>query len=133
MPLPQYRNATYRGFQIEGDSMLPNFRPEEWVLAKAVPNLSDASDHKVYVVVMYDTVVVKKLHKLNDPSKVKLVSFNTEYQPFEVEVSEIQELWQVNSKLTFNLDASSESGILRELQESMLDLKRQLGEMRKQA
>lgn len=133
LPLPQFRNATYRGFQIEGDSMLPNFRPEEWVLAKAVPNLSDASDHKVYVIVMYDTVVVKKLHKLSDPSKVKLVSFNTEYQPFEVDVSEIQELWQVNSKLTFNLDASSENGILRELQESMLDLKRQLGEMRKQA
>lgn len=23
IPLPEYRNATYRGFQVEGDSMLP--------------------------------------------------------------------------------------------------------------
>src|SRR5690554_1227140 len=28
IPLPEYRNATYRGFQVEGDSMLPNIRPK---------------------------------------------------------------------------------------------------------
>lgn len=33
-PLPEFRNSTYRGFQVEGDSMLPNLRPKEWVLAK---------------------------------------------------------------------------------------------------
>ena len=32
LPLPQFRNATYRGFQVEGDSMLPNIRPNDWVL-----------------------------------------------------------------------------------------------------
>ena len=54
LPLPQYRNATYRGFQVEGDSMLPNFRPDDWVLAKGVESLDYASDNKVYVVVMQD-------------------------------------------------------------------------------
>uniref|UniRef100_UPI0026F14880 S24 family peptidase n=1 Tax=Mesonia mobilis TaxID=369791 RepID=UPI0026F14880 len=125
-PLPQYRNATYRGFQVEGDSMMPNLRPEDWVLAKAIPSLSDASDHKIYVVVMYDTVVVKKLHKLADPSKIRLVSLNEEYAPFEVKVSDIQELWQVTSKLTFSLDANSENSMLRQLQASMEELKSQL-------
>ena len=130
-PLPQYRNATYRGFQVEGDSMMPNLRPEDWVLAKAIPSLSDASDHKIYVVVMYDTVVVKKLHKLADPSKIRLVSLNEEYAPFEVKVSDIQELWQVTSKLTFSLDANSENSMLRQLQASMEELKSQLNSFKR--
>jgi len=130
-PLPQYRNATYRGFQVEGDSMLPNLRPEDWVLAKAIPNLSEASDHKIYVVVMYDTVVVKKLNKLADPSKIRLVSLNEEYAAFDIQVSDIQEIWQVTSKLTFSLDANSENNMLRQLQESMEELKAQLGSLKK--
>lgn len=131
LPLPQFRNATYRGFQVEGDSMLPNLRPEEWVLAKAISSITEASDHKIYVVVMCDTVVVKKLHKLGDPSRIRLVSLNKEYPPFDVQISDIQELWQVNSKLTFSLDENSENSMLRQLQESMDDLKRQLGQLKR--
>ena len=133
IPLPEFRNATYRGFQIEGDSMLPNYYPGEWVLGKAVPDLDQASNNKVYVVVLYDSVLVKKLQKLPDPSKVLLISFNEEYLPIEVDVNEIQEIWQVNSKLTFNLDNPSQSGLFRELQESMEELKRDLKAFKKEA
>ncbi len=126
LPLPQYRNASYRGFQVEGNSMLPNFRPDDWVLAKGVDSLHDASDNKIFVIVMQDAVVVKKLQKLPDSSRVLLVSLNEEYVPYEVSVSDIQEIWQVNSKLTFNIDTYGESSLLRELQASMQELKSQL-------
>lgn len=129
-PIPQYRNATYRGFQVEGDSMLPNFRPEDWVLAKGVESLEYASDNKVYVIVMQDAVVVKKLQKLPDSSRVLLISINEEYAPYEVAVSDIQEVWQVNSKLTFNLDEGSSNNLLKELQQSMLELKAQMTEFK---
>ena len=125
-PIPQYRNATYRGFQVEGDSMMPNFRPEDWVLAKGVESLDYASDNKVYVIVLQDAVVVKKLQKMPDPKKVLLISINQEYVPYEVAVSDIQEIWQVNSKLTFNLDEGSSNNLLKELQQSMQDLKAQM-------
>lgn len=133
IPLPEFRNATYRGFQVEGDSMLPNYYPGEWVLGKAVPDLGQASNNKVYVVVLYDSVLVKKLQKLPDPTKLLLISFNEEYLPIEVNVNDIQELWQVNSKLTFNLDNPSQSGLFRELQESMEELKRDLKAFKKEA
>ena len=123
LPLPEYRNATHRGFQVEGDSMLPNFKPGEWVLGKAVPTIEEANNNRVYVVVLYDSVLVKKLQKLPDPSKVLLISLNEEYVPLEINVNDIQELWQVNSKLTFNLDAPSESALLKQLQQSMEELK----------
>ena len=130
LPLPQYRNATYRGFQIEGDSMLPNFQQEDWVLAKATASMNEASNNKVYVIVLPDSVLVKKLQKLPDPSKILLISLNQEYVPFEVNVSDIQELWQVNSKLTFNLEAPSESNLLRELHRSMEELKNQVSNIK---
>ncbi|WP_031427158.1 S24 family peptidase [Flavimarina sp. Hel_I_48] len=130
LPLPQYRNATYRGFQIEGDSMLPVFQQEDWVLAKATANMNEANNNKIYVVVLPDSVLVKKLQKLPDPSRILLISLNQEYVPFEVNVSDIQELWQVNSKLTFNLEAPSESNLLRELHRSMEELKNQVSSIK---
>ncbi len=126
IPLPEFRNATYRGFQVEGDSMLPNLRPGEWVLAKAVESLEAISPNKIYVVVLEDAVLVKKLEKSPISSKISLISLNQNYPPYTVEVGKIQELWQVNSKITFGVDASTETGLLRQLQESMDDLKRQL-------
>ena len=109
IPLPQYRNSTYRGFQVEGDSMLPNIRPNEWVLGRAVPSISEASDSKIYIVVLNDSVLVKKLQKVtNSPDKVTLVSLNDQYLPINVQIKDIQELWLVNSKLTFGIDEPSD-------------------------
>lgn len=132
MPLPQFRNATYRGFQIEGDSMMPNFQPEEWVLGKAIANMNDVNYAKVYVVVLSDSVLIKKLQKSEDGTKVWLVSLNEDYPPVSVLVNDIQELWQVNSKLTFNVDPHAENTILRQLQASMEELKNQLSSMKNQ-
>jgi SOS-response transcriptional repressor LexA len=131
IPLPEYRNATYRGFQVEGDSMLPNIRPNEWVLGKAVPNITEASDSKIYIVVLKDSVLVKKLQKVAAaPDRIRLVSLNPEYLPIDVAVNDIQELWMVNSKLTFGINEASESGLLRQLQQSMEDLKGQISNLR---
>lgn len=126
MPLPEYRNATYRGFQIEGDSMLPNLRPGEWVLGKAVSTIEEINFNKVYVVVLHDSVLVKSIQRSPDHSKLILVSLNKDYVPIEVNVNHIQELWQVNSKLTFNLETQSENGLLKQLQKSMDELRNEV-------
>jgi len=127
IPLPEYRNASYRGFQVEGDSMMPNIRPNEWVLGRAVPNIVEASDSKIYIVVLKDSVLVKKLQKVpNDSQSIRLISLNSHYLPIDVKIRDIQELWQVNSKLSFGVDEPSDSILLRQLQESMEELKGQI-------
>ena len=130
LPLPQFRNATYRGFQVEGDSMLPNIRPNEWVLGRAVPNLFEATDRKIYIVVLKDSVLVKKLEKLEDPSKIRLISLNEEYLPIDVQVKDLQELWLVNSKIAFGLDDATETTLFKQLKESMEELKGQISNLR---
>lgn len=129
MPLPEFRNATYRGFQIEGDSMLPQFLPGDWVLAKAVSNLKELSYNKVHVIVLYDSVLIKKVQKTTNSEDLFLISLNENYAPLRIDPSEIQEIWQVNSKLTFSVNTSSENSILKELQDSMSALKRQLSDL----
>lgn len=127
LPIPEFRNATYRGFQVEGDSMLPNLQPGDWVLARAVESLDQVSSNKMYVVVLQDAVLVKKIEKGPGNSRITLISLNESYPPYEVEPEDLQELWEVSSKITFGVDATTEKGLLRQLQESMDDLKKQLG------
>ncbi len=127
LPLPEFRNATYRGFQVDGDSMLPNLQPGEWVLARAVESIDHISSNKIYVVVLMDSVMVKKVERPPGNSNILLISLNENFPPYEIEPQQIQEIWEVSSKLTFGVDASTEKGLLRQLQESMDELKRQIG------
>jgi DNA-binding XRE family transcriptional regulator len=130
LPLPQYRHATYRGFQVEGDSMLPHFKPEDWVLAKAVENLNYATNNKVYIIVLYDSVLLKKIEKQGDEKYLKLISTNEIYPPYTIETKDIQELWEVTSKLTFSVNEHSENSILKKLEASMEELKSQLNQVK---
>jgi phage repressor protein C with HTH and peptisase S24 domain len=127
LPIPEFRNATYRGFQVEGDSMLPNLQQGDWVLARAVESIDQVSSNKMYVVVLLDAVLVKKLERSPGNTRITLISLNESYPPYEIEPAELQELWEVSSKITFGVDATTEKGLLRQLQESMDDLKKQLG------
>lgn len=126
LPIPEFRNATYRGFQVEGDSMLPNLKPGEWVLAKAIEHIDDVNANKMYVVVLEDAVLVKKIEKRPNSNNVVLISLNETYPPYEIKPFQIQEIWEVSSKITFGVDATTEKGLLRQLQESMDELKQKL-------
>lgn len=131
LPIPEFRNATYRGFQVEGDSMLPNLKPGEWVLAKAVEHIDDVNQNKMYVVVLQDAVLVKKIEKRPNSNNITLVSINETYPPYDIKPFQIQEIWQVSSRITFGEDATTEKGLLRQLQESMEELKSQLKHVKK--
>ncbi|CAM3374353.1 LexA family transcriptional regulator [Zobellia roscoffensis] len=131
LPIPEFRNATYRGFQVDGDSMLPNLRSGEWVLAKAVEHIDDVSPNKMYVVVLEDAVLVKKVEKRPNSNNVTLVSLNETYPPYDIKPFQIQEIWEVSSRITFGEDATTEKGLLRQLQESMDELKSQLRHVKK--
>jgi phage repressor protein C with HTH and peptisase S24 domain len=125
LPLPEFRNATYRGFQVEGDSMLPHLKEGEWVLAKAIEHIDQVNQNKMYVVVLEDAVLVKKVIQRPNSNNVTLVSLNETYPPYEIKPFQIQEIWEVSSKITFGVDAITETGLLQQLQESMEELKSQ--------
>lgn len=130
MPIPEFRNATYRGFQVEGDSMLPNLRPGDWVLARAIEHIDHVNPNKMYVVVLQDSVMVKKIERRPNSNNITLVSLNEAYPPYDIKPFQIQEIWEVSSKLTFDVNATTERGLLKQLQQSMEELKKQVGQVK---
>lgn len=123
IPLPQYKEGSFRAFQVRGDSMLPVLQPNEWVMGKAVESVRMANDNRIHVVVTADTVVVKKLRKSEYTDMINLISLNRDYPVIEQPVAQIKELWEVNSKLSFDLD-------VHEGEEAMISLKHGLDSLR---
>ncbi|EIJ37786.1 LexA family transcriptional regulator [Galbibacter orientalis] len=126
IPLPEYRNATYRGFQVEGDSMLPMLHPKEWVLGKAVENISMLGNHVICVVVMHDSVLVKKVQKHENKELLSLISINPEYPPITINTHQIQEIWEVSSKISSEFDESAGNMALSQIQQSLTELKKEI-------
>lgn len=116
-PLPEFRNATFRGFQIQGDSMYPGFRPKEWVIGKAIDTIKDVSNNKVHVIVLKDSVLIKKIVLSKEHyNSIELISLNALYPIIEISTSDIQEIWEVTSKLSFEIETREESASIHDLQ-----------------
>ena len=126
IPLPEFRNATFRGFQVDGDSMTPVLQSDEWIVGKAVDDWDNLKSKSMYVVVTADSILVKKVQKDNQTTYVNLISLNPEYAPIRIDRSEIRELWQVNSKLTFDLEVSLQNVSLQNLHQEMRELKEEV-------
>lgn len=127
IPLPEYRNASYRIFQVEGDSMLPGIQPNEWLVGKAVEALDDISEGKLYILVLKDGVLVKRVYRKKNSPELILISDNSFYPPQPIPNNEVMELWQVVSKLNTELDiAGSENDMLQDISNRISDLKAEI-------
>lgn len=99
--LPQFhlpnlsRNATYRAFELAGDSMLPLI-PGTIVIGSYVDQLQQIKSGKTYVLVTQTEGVVYKrvFNYLNENGKLFLVSDNDHYKPFEVKGEDVLEVWE---------------------------------------
>lgn len=99
--LPQFnlpnlsQNATYRAFELAGDSMLPLI-PGTIVIGSYVDQLKDIKSGKTYVLVTATEGVVYKrvFNYLNENGKLFLVSDNDHYKPFEIRGEDVLEAWE---------------------------------------
>ena len=132
-PLPEYRNATFRGFQVQGDSMYPHLKPNEWVIAKAIDSINDLSNKRICVVVLKDSVLVKELHKIQGADTVKLISLNKIYPEIIIELNQVQEIWEVNSKLSFDIHSIGETASIHDLQLAIQRLNNEVNSLKQKA
>ena len=122
IPLPEFRNASFRGFQVEGDSMMNILKPNEWVIGKAIIEMDDVKDDAIYVVVSRSSVLVKKVKR--NKGKLELISENPSYSKQFMLYGDVQEMWQVTSKLTFDLESGSNK--LEEISNELREIKERL-------
>lgn len=99
--LPRFRlpflseKRKYRTFQLKGDSMIPI--PEgSWVTGEFVQDWREIISGKAYVIFTINDGIVFKVvenNLLND-GKLILYSLNPIYEPYEVHISEVKEIWK---------------------------------------
>jgi transcriptional regulator with XRE-family HTH domain len=85
----------YRTFQLKGDSMFPI--PEgSWVTGEFVQDWMNILNGKAYIVfTMNDGIVFKVVeNNLKKDGKLVLYSLNPVYEPYEVHVSDVKEIWK---------------------------------------
>ncbi|MDF2158302.1 LexA family transcriptional regulator [Algoriphagus sp. CAU 1675] len=102
--LPQFhlpnlsRQATYRAFELAGDSMLP-LVPGTIVIGSFVEHLKDIKSGRTYVLVTQTEGVVYKrvFNYLEENGKLFLVSDNDHYKPFDVRGEDVLEVWEAKA------------------------------------
>jgi len=127
LPLPELRNATYRAFQVKGDSMEPVLQSGMWVLAKAVEKMEDLKTEQVYVFSLTDSLLIKQLER-STQNHLVLHSLNPEYSNLEVNVSDLLEVWQVTHTFA-KLDTQSTNlkTALLQINQDLREIKGYLG------
>ena len=79
MQLPFLGPGTYRGFQIQGDSMLP-IPSGSHVVGRYVESLSEVKNGKTYIVVTNDGITYKQVvNNMNINGTVQLLPYNKYY------------------------------------------------------
>src|SRR4030043_1004143 len=85
----------YRTFQLKGDSMLP-IPDGSWVTGEFLQDWMNIVTGKAYIVFTLNDGIVFKILENNISSDGKLVLFslNPLYEPYEVHISEVKEIWK---------------------------------------
>jgi transcriptional regulator with XRE-family HTH domain len=90
------RNATYRAFEIQGDSMLP-VPSGSLVFGEFVEKLSSIKNGKQYILIMNDGIVFKRVFNfIEEEEKLLLVSDNRLYEPYTINASDVLEVWRAH-------------------------------------
>ncbi|MEP5613953.1 MAG: LexA family transcriptional regulator [Cyclobacteriaceae bacterium] len=89
------KSATYRAFEIQGDSMLP-IVSGSIVVGKYIEQLSDISNGKTYVLVTKSEGVVYKrvFNYISEKGKLYLVSDNRSFDAYELDPEDVVEVWE---------------------------------------
>ncbi|MBW6501040.1 MAG: LexA family transcriptional regulator [Bacteroidales bacterium] len=88
-------NRKYRTFQLRGDSMLP-IPDGSWVTGEFLQDWMNIISGKAYIVFTINDGIVFKIleNNLKKDGKLVLYSLNPVYEPYEVHVNEVREIWK---------------------------------------
>ena len=98
------KNKKYRAFEIEGDSM-PPVSHGSCVTAEFLQNWNFIKNGHPYIVLTKDDGVVFKVayNKIQEKGTLLLCSTNPLFEPYEVKIQEVREVWKfvnyINSEL----------------------------------
>ena len=120
------KQKKYRTFQISGDSMLP-IPDGSWVTGVFVQDWTTIRDRDAYIILTIEEGIVFKVveNKIKSDGKLILHSLNSAYEPFEMPVSDIREVWQFVHFISAEIPENTSSQTLH-LAKSVKQLKEEV-------
>jgi transcriptional regulator with XRE-family HTH domain len=129
-----FNDRKYRMFQIDGDSMLP-IPDQSWVIGEYVENWHDVKNGHAYILLTQEEGIVFKIavNELKKRKKFVLHSKNPAYQPYEIDVNEVREVWKFVNYISSEMPESEKGkdellGIVEKMEEELLVIKNRLRE-----
>lgn len=85
----------YRTFQLKGDSMLP-IPDGSWVTGEFLQDWMNITTGKAYIVFTVNDGIVFKIveNNIKKDGRLILYSLNPLYEPYEVHINEVKEIWK---------------------------------------
>ena len=100
--IPQIPKGTYRGFEIQGDSMLP-IESGSIIIASYVERLKDVKQDRTYIIVSKrDGLVYKRINVNKKDKSLHLISDNELYHPYTLAFEDIDEIWEYYAHISFS-------------------------------
>ena len=104
LPDYKYKVGTHRSFDVSGDSMEPTlFEGDKVICSFLEPTLWETAlkDNYVYVIVTRGDIVVKRVfNHLKEEKYLHAHSDNNYYQPYDIPIGDIKEIWYVRAKIS---------------------------------
>ncbi|RYY35248.1 MAG: LexA family transcriptional regulator [Sphingobacteriaceae bacterium] len=129
--LPMFNQGTYRAFEIKGDSMLP-LPSGSIIIGQYVENWADVKPGDTYVVISKnDGVVYKRIGNKfrGDNKKLKLISDNPAYEPYEINGEDVLELWKAKGYISMQLPEPTPEPTMESLTSMMAQMQRSISKL----
>jgi hypothetical protein len=95
------KQKKYRSFQISGDSMLP-IPDGSFVTGEFIQDWGNIRNHHAYILLTREEGVVFKVveNKVDKDGKLTLHSLNPIYEPYDLHVNDLKEVWKFVNYIT---------------------------------
>jgi len=129
--LPMFKQGTFRAFEIKGDSMLPLVSGTT-IIGEYVENWTDIKPAETYVIVSKtEGIVYKRVgNKFRDNKKLKLISDNPVYDPYEISGEDILEIWKAKAYLSTHLPMPTPEPTMESLTAMMAQMQRSIADIK---
>jgi transcriptional regulator with XRE-family HTH domain len=128
--LPMFKQGTFRGFELNGDSMLPLVSGTT-IIGEYVENWGDVKPGETYVVISKsEGIVYKRIgNKFKDSKKLKLISDNPVYDPYEISGEDILEIWKAKAYISTHLPEPTPEPTMESLTNMMAQMQRSIANL----
>jgi transcriptional regulator with XRE-family HTH domain len=128
--LPMFKQGTYRAFEIKGDSMLP-LVSGTIIIGEYMENWGDVKSGETYVIISKsEGVVYKRMgSKFRADKKLKLISDNPVYEPYEISGEDVLEIWKAKAYISTQMPLPAPEPTMESLTSMMAQMQRSISNL----